>query len=290
MAPTQCGECGKEIAPESVSCPHCGAAQSSAALSIAPSREGAPSPFRKPAAPPRPQEPQAAPLETLDDELPPPLFTPMRGLLALGTLLLLVILWYGITSRPSSEKPRPRVVPAPASSPTAPAPSQSPPVAALAVPRLTPAERQAAADVLEVLKTLQSITSTDVAYQDYRSRVLNTKIQVETYLQAESGDPAMKDRVYEAMTLHLLAVAAWDAKMVNRQSAYESVGTHPALSLCPDIHPLLDLPPSTGVSETPAMNRGVNLAASLDRLWACADNKIADVERTLKARSAEARP
>ncbi len=36
------------------------------------------------------------------------------------------------------------------------------------------------------------------------------------------------------------------------------------------------------------MNRGVNLAASVDRLWSCAANKIADAEQALKIRSEEA--
>ena len=36
------------------------------------------------------------------------------------------------------------------------------------------------------------------------------------------------------------------------------------------------------------MNRGVNLAASLDILWSCAANKIANAEQALKIRSGEA--
>lgn len=163
-------------------------------------------------------------------------------------------------------------------------------MAAPAVPRLTLAERQAAEEVLEVLKALQSMTAADTAYQDYRSRVVNTKTQVEKYLQADGGDPGIKDRVYEAMTLHLVAAEAWQAKIVNRPSAYEAVGAYPVPLLCPDIQPLLDLPPSTGVPGTPAMNRGVNLAASLDRLWSCAANKIATAAQALKARSAAAQP
>ncbi len=208
----------------------------------------------------------------------------MRGLFALGTLLVIAILWYGITSRSSSEKPKAPPAPAPASSPAA----SQPPVAAPEVPQLSAAERQAANDALEALKTLQSVTAADIAFQDYMSRVLNTKTQVEKYLQAGGGDKAIKDRVYDAMTVHLLAAAAWRAKIVNRQSDYESVGTLPAPALCPEIQPLLDLPPPTGISGTPEMNRGANLAASVDRLWSCAANKIADAEQALKIRSGEA--
>ena len=198
MTPAQCAECGREISPESVSCPHCGATQS-----IAPPPSGPPgglplSPFRKPALPPRPQTPGAAPLEELDTEVPPSIFTPMRGLFALGTLLIIGILWYGMTSRSSSEKSKAPPAPAPASSPAAPEVSQ-PPVATPVVPQLSADERQAANDTLEALKTLQSMAAADIAFKDYMSRVLNAKGQVEKYLQAEGGDPAIKDRVYEAM-------------------------------------------------------------------------------------------
>ena len=236
-----------------------------------------PSPFRKPGPPPRPQTPE--------DEVPASLFTPTRAWLALGTLLVIAHLWYGNTGRSSSEKPKAPRAPAPASSP---APSQ-PPVASPEVPQLSAAERQAANDALEALRTLQSVTAGDIAFQDYMSRVLDTKNQVGQYLQAGGGDKVIKDRVYEAMTVHLVAAAAWRAKIVNRQSDYQAVGTLPAPALCPEIQPLLDLPPPTGVLETAEMNRGANLAASVDRLWSCAANKIADAEQALKSRSGEAR-
>lgn len=71
---------------------------------------------------------------------------------------------------------------------------------------------------------------------------------------------------------------------MNRRSEYEEVGTHPALPFCADLRPLLDLPPPTGVERTPAMNRGVNAAENLDRIWLCAANKVAAVEQAIKAR------
>ena len=147
---------------------------------------------------------------------------------------------------------------------------------------MSAAERQAANEVLEVLQALQSMTTGDVTPQAYMSRVANAKVQVEKYLQVGEGDRAIKDRVYEAMLVHLLAAAAWNAKIVNRQSGYETLGTHPGLPFCPDLRPLLDLPPSTGVERTPAMNRGVNAAENLERVWSCTAGKVDAVEQAIK--------
>lgn len=281
MTPARCGGCGREISPEDVSCPHCGVTQPTGSPPSEPPAEARPSSFRKPSPSPRAQEPEAPPRENLDAEVPST-FTPMHGLLALGALLIIAILWYGIAGRSGSENPQAPPAPPPASSP---APSEPPPGAAPAVPQLPAAERQAANDVLEGLKAVQSMAGGDVTFQDYTSRVLNTKVQVEKYLQAGGGDRAIKERVYEAMMLHLLAVDAWNAKLVNRRPAYESVGTHPALVFCPAIQPLLDLPAPTGGETTPATNRGVNVAANLDRVWSCAANKISEAERTVKVLS-----
>ncbi len=206
----------------------------------------------------------------------------MHGLLAIGTLLIIAIVWYGFLGRASSEKPATSSKPAPASSP---APSEEAPAAAPAVPQLSLAERQAANELLEVLQAVQAMTTGNVTPEEYTSRVSNAKIQVEKYVQAEGGDRVIRERVYEAMMVHLLAAAAWKAKIVDRPSEYEAVGTHPGLPFCPDLGPLLDLPPSTGIEGSPAMNRGVNAAESLERVWSCAGDKVDAVEQAIKARS-----
>jgi hypothetical protein len=150
---------------------------------------------------------------------------------------------------------------------------------------MSAAERQAANEVLETLQALQAMTTGDVNPQAYGNRVANAKIQVEKYVQAGEGDRVIKERVYEAMIVHLLAAAAWRAKTVNRPSEYEAVGAHPGLRFCPDLGPLLDLPSSGGVERPPAMNRGANAAENLDRIWLCAGGKVAAVEQAIKARS-----
>lgn len=281
MSPAQCPQCGKEISAEDAPCPHCGASRKPSGAASPPSS------FRKPPPPPRPAAPEAQPPETLDLEAPSFTFTPMHGLLALGALLMIAIFWYGIIGPWSSEKPGGSSAPAPASSPapSQEAPAQEAPAAAPAAPRLTAAERQAANDVLEVLKAVQSMTAGGTTFQEYVSRVRNAKVQVEEYLGTEGGDRTIKEPVSRAMLLYLLAAAAWNAKTVNRQSEYEAVGTHSTLAFCPDLRPLLDTPPPTGVERTPAMNRGVNLTENLDRLWSCAAERVADAERALRALS-----
>ena len=238
--------------------------------------------FRKPLPPPRPPAPETARPDNLDAEAPAFTVTPMHGLLAVGAVLVIAIVWYGMIGRPSSEKPVTSSAPAPASSP---APAEEAPAAAPAVPQLSADERQAANEVLEVLQAVQSMTTSNVTPQEYTGRVADAKIQVEKYLQTEGGDRVIKDRVYEAMMVHLLAAAAWKATIVNRQSGYEEVGTHPGLPFCPDLGPLLDLPPPAGVERAPAINRGVNAAENLDRVWSCAASKVDAVEQAIKARS-----
>jgi len=149
---------------------------------------------------------------------------------------------------------------------------------------MSAAERQAANEVLELLQAVQSMTTGKVTPQEYMSRVANAKSQVEKYLKAGEGDRAIKERVYEAMLVHLLASAAWQAKIVNRPSEYEAVGTHPGLPFCPDLRPLLDLPPPAGVKRTPAVNRGANAAENLERVWSCSGGKVDAVEQAIKAR------
>ncbi len=284
MSPAQCRQCGKEISTEDVSCPHCGATQLLSALPSepAPGVSPPPSSFRKPLAPPRPPGPETPRPENLDLEAPPSTLTPMHGLLAISALLVIAIVWYGFIGRASSEKPPTSAKPAPASAPT---PSQEAPAAAPAVPQLSAAERQAANEVLEVLQAVQAMTTGNATPQEYTSRVANAKVQVEKYLHTGEGDRVIKDRVYEAMIVHLLAATAWKAKIVNRQSDYEEVETHPGLGFCPDLRPLLDLPPPTGVERPPAMNRGANAAENLEQVWLCAAGKVDAVEQAIKARS-----
>ena len=150
---------------------------------------------------------------------------------------------------------------------------------------MSAAERQAANEVLEVLQALQAMTTGNVTPQEYTSRVANAKVQVEKYLKEGEGDRAIKERVYEAMLVHLLAATAWKAKVVNRPAEYEEVGTHPGLSACPDLGPLLNLPLPSGGERTPTMTRGVNAAENLERVWSCAAGKVDAVEQALKARS-----
>ena len=283
MSPAPCRQCGKEISPEDVSCPQCGATQLLSALPSEPPPAAPPaSSFRKPSPSPRPPAPGAPQLDGLELEAPSSRLTPMHGLLAVGGVLVIAIFWYGFIGRPSSEKPVAPPAPAPLA---APAPAEEAPAAAPALPQMSAAERQAATEMLEVLQALQAMTTGNATPQEYTSRVANAKVQVEKYLKEGEGDRAIKLRVHEAMLVHLLAATAWKAKVVNRPSEYEAVGTHQGLSACPDLKPLLDLPLSTGGERTPAMTRGVNAAENLDRIWFCAAGKVDAVEQAIKARS-----
>jgi hypothetical protein len=160
-----------------------------------------------------------------------------------------------------------------------------PPVPPPGGPRLSEAERQAAIETLDALKAVQSIATTGVSYRDYTSRMLDAKIQVEKFLQAQGGDLELKSRVQNAMTLYLLAGAAWNARIQGNAPALEAIGTQPALQLCPEIQPVLDLPPPLDIEGSAALKRGVNVASNLDILWGCASNNITETGQVLKALS-----
>ncbi len=230
--------------------------------------------FRKPPLPPRAHERKGEQPKRLA-------FTRIHGLLAVGVLLVAIV-WYGISNQTGKQKPFPET-----------------PAAAPVEPRVSAPEGRAATEALQALKALQSVTTTGVAYPDYARRVVDAKIQVDEYLQGEGADSAVKSRVREAMALYVLSSSAWNAKLTEGYygfEVFERVGRDPALELCPEVKPLLAASPPLGVRRTPeakmtpAANTGINAANNFRALWSCASNKITEAEEALAALSAAAAP
>ena len=126
MALGKCRECGKDVSTEAATCPQCGVSQP--ARSATPPSQETPtpsggSPFQRPAPKPpvsQSQSPSQSPTSSsgpLQAHRRPARFTIVHGLMAVGALVLIGLVWYGATIRPN--KPTsPTITSSPA--PTAP--------------------------------------------------------------------------------------------------------------------------------------------------------------------------
>ena len=228
--------------------------------------------FRKPPRPPRARKRKGARPKRAASRIP--------GLLAAGVLLLAIV-WYGISSQGGIQRFFPWT-----------------PAATPVEPQVSASESTAATEALQALKALQLVTTTPVAYHDYAGRVVDTKIQVDEFLQGEGPDSALKSRIREAMALYVLASSAWNAKLTEGYygvEVFEKVGRNPALQLCPEVTPLLaaSRPPGVGrtleANRTPEANKGIHAADNFRALWACASSKITEAEESLAALSTAVR-
>ena len=71
------------------------------------------------------------------------------------------------------------------------------------------AQSSPAADALDSLRALKSVTEVGVNYPDYKSRVLDAKIKVDKYLATpEKDDAAQRAKIKSAMQLYVLAERA----------------------------------------------------------------------------------
>ena len=191
----------------------------------------------------------------------------MHGLLAVGVVLIAVIVWYGA----SRQNAGPQSVLSPGTTP--------------AVRRLTASERQAAAEALQALRALQSITRAGITLADYAPRVLDTKIQIDRFLQAQGGDVELKQQIGDAMALYVIASAAWRARVSGGYAGrepFEMVGRDPALELCPEMGPIVSTPPPGGTSRTPNEDRGIKAGFNFEIFWSCASRKLEMADDVLK--------
>lgn len=237
------------------------------------------SPFRKP--PPRPQASEQNPPIAQPSKRErtqnaatggPPRFTVMHGLLVIGVLLVIAIGWFAMHSAKQSGQ----ITSSRSGDPRG---SVTPPVRE-AKPRLSEAERRSAAEALQALKALQSVTVAGVNYREYSPRVLDAKILVDRYVQSDGGDAEAKRNVQDAMNLYVFASSAWNTKITEH---WAEIVDDPRIDLCPPVKTFKDEATASQYlsRETVA---GIRIANSMTMLWACATAKIAEIERTLKER------
>jgi hypothetical protein len=130
-------------------------------------------------------------------------------------------------------------------------------------------QRAAFSEALRALKDVQAASTPTVPYPTYSSRVAFAKSDVDRYV---SGAAAANGGVRDAMELHMLATAAWKARMLDSKEAWEAVGQDPAIELCPSAKRMIDFTEAAGQSRAHA--RGLGVAAAIPLLWECAGARL----------------
>lgn len=189
-----------------------------------------------------------------------------------AALLVVGGIWWGVQSR--SEAPK----------------SAAPP-AAVAPPPPSPAddEKRAVADSLRVLQNLRGLTQAKVNYMDYAQKAFDARITVDRYAKSPGGHAELKGGMGEALELYVFAASAWNAGLRGNQqdeqaarTALASMANHPALGLCPPLKAAHD--GAQGEANIPLeVAQGVAVAAGVPIIWACAAEKLAEVERLVPA-------
>jgi len=135
---------------------------------------------------------------------------------------------------------------------------------------------------LNALKALSSMTEMGVTYRDYWSKVQETKIEVDRFLQdpAQSDLPARKN-IEEVLGFHVLAAQIWNAKMapgLGFVALAERIQNSPIFDQCPLLLKEFEANPD----KRPNM-KGAVIAAHTEEtcanLWKCANAKLAEADR-----------
>ena len=180
--------------------------------------------------------------------------------------------WWGVRSRSDAPK------------------SAAPSTAAVRRPPSPVAdETQALADSLRVLQNLRGLTQAKVNYMDYAQTALDGRITVDRYVKSPGGNAELKGGMGDALELYIFAASAWNAGLRGNQqdeqvarAAFASMANHPSLPLCSPLRAAHD-----GVraeANIPLeVAQGVAVAAGVPIIWACAAERLAEVERLVPA-------
>jgi hypothetical protein len=168
--------------------------------------------FRKPSAPTTPETrsgrsiptrstPPSQPQAGLTAGQPTHVQRPLIGwaLVALMGVLLVLIVWYGLTRHDHDSK----------SAPSASTPAKK--------PRLSEQELRAAEDALAAVKAMESVTSVGVIYADYLRRLGDAKIAVDA-ASARISDPELRLSIALVMTRYSSVGDAWGDKVQSGQN------------------------------------------------------------------------
>ena len=219
MSVGQCGACGKPMATILPVCPHCGARRSTDAGATSPAGADAAlptPPITSTAAASKPDPSTSDPAAAAEWSAPgPPVWslTPVHGLVALGIVLVLGILWYGVSSRRTASTPvAPGVV---ARAPEAGrAPASSPPAAvapAATGPAAPPPDVTKFETADRAGKALEQAITAGVSYKDFEGRVeaFANELMVAKDRVATPPEQALFDSYTEVLTTYQDSRALW---------------------------------------------------------------------------------
>ena len=142
------------------------------------------------------------------------------------------------------------------------------------------AERQAASGAIQALKSIQSITTAGVNYQNYAPRVLDVKVKIDQYLASRPKTPQIVQvnlDIERAMDLYIYAGKIWNAHIV-RNYREESEISRQAEVLCPELVPELDRMASRFKARGEEISRE-EMAIPPLFLWECATRRIIQAEK-----------
>jgi hypothetical protein len=154
------------------------------------------------------------------------------------------------------------------------------PAASAPAPALDRQQRAALDEILKSLHPLQSASSPSTSQSVYASRVTIAKSEADRLMGSIA--PGSQQEVREIIDVHLLTVAAWNARTLDQRDTWEAVGQDAAVGLCPSVKRVVDFAGQPqGVSHAQA--RGTAVASAIPLLWECSAEKIAALERRLAA-------
>ena len=155
-----------------------------------------------------------------------------------------------------------------------------------------PSQPSARSAAMRALRGLQTIARSGITYTEYAPQVKAAKTLVDHYLQepTEQGGRELRSAMAEAMHYHVLAVAAWRARVA--RGDYSIAGEDPVIERCPELKRVVDEAyaervktpaylKSTPTSALTAYDDGRAVAAHLPVVWSCASRKIAEAERLM---------
>ncbi len=159
-------------------------------------------------------------------------------------------------------------------------------------PPSAPAPSTARDAAMQSLRELQASTRGRLTYIEYAPQVTAAKDVVDRYLQerTEPGSREVRAAMAEAMRYHVLAAAAWSAKV--GRGDYTAAGADPIIERCPELKQAVDEAyaarantpaylKTTPTSALTAYDDGRAVAAHLSVVWSCAATRIADAERVI---------
>lgn len=148
----------------------------------------------------------------------------------------------------------------------------TPPPPRAAEPALSPAEALAA------LKQLQAFVSAQSrSLPDYTAQVAQSRIPVETYLNAAPADAPVRPSMADALALYEFVAKVWESRLTNSASASAANGRNAIIDRCASLQRIMAGYPAA-TSQENAWRRGVALEFEIPSIWVCASEKVGEAE------------